>query len=215
MNNYEKFKKRGPFRIEKSIVAVLIVISAILVIIPRSDRDSEITEETKVIFIESIDIPQVELKDLNIPAPKPVIPVLSEDEDIEIDSTLINWIFEDPTLQDAPPPPPKNVDSDPGSFVFIPREEDPVPIGGYAAILKNITYPEIAQEAGIEGTVIVQCFIDKHGRVIKAVVIKGMAGTGLDEAALDALKATKFKPAIQRDKPVGVWMAIPVIFKLN
>ena len=81
--------------------------------------------------------------------------------------------------------------------------------------MKHVKYPEIAREAGIEGTVLVQCFIDKKGNVIKTVVVKGLKGTGLNEAAMDALEKTKFKPAIQRDKPVGVWLAIPVTFKLN
>lgn len=215
MGNYEKFKGRAPFRLEKAIVVVLIIIIAVLVIIPRNEREAEIEKHTTVIFIESIDIPQVELTDMNIPAPRPVIPVLSEDEDIEIDTALIDWIFDDPTLQDASPPPPKDADNDPDDFEFIPREVNPEPIGGYAGILKHVKYPEIAREAGIEGTVLVQCFIDKKGNVIKTVVVKGLEGTGLNEAAMDALKKTKFKPAIQRDKPVGVWMAIPVIFRFN
>ena len=215
MSNYENFKNRGPFRTEIIIVAVLALVILALLLVPRFDRDKEITETTQTIFIESVDVPQGILKDMEIPAPKPVIPVLSEDEDIVIDSTIIDWIFKDPTLQDAPPPPPKDADNDPGDFEFIPRELDPRPIGGYAGILKHVKYPEIAREAGIEGTVLVQCFIDKKGNVIKTIVVKGMEGTGLNETAMDALEKTKFKPAIQRDKPVGVWLAIPVIFKLN
>jgi protein TonB len=46
-------------------------------------------------------------------------------------------------------------------------------------------------------------------------VIKGFPGTGIDEAAIEAIKKTKFKPAVQRDRNVGVWIAIPVTFKLS
>ncbi|MFB0515439.1 MAG: TonB family protein [Candidatus Neomarinimicrobiota bacterium] len=42
-----------------------------------------------------------------------------------------------------------------------------------------------------------------------------MPNTGLDEAAAEAIKRTRFKPAKQRDRPVGVWISIPVNFKLK
>jgi len=38
---------------------------------------------------------------------------------------------------------------------------------------------------------------------------------GLDEAAISAIKKTRFKPAKQRDRDVGVWIAIPVVFRLK
>ena len=33
-------------------------------------------------------------------------------------------------------------------------------------------YPEIAQEAGIEGVVVVQAFIDEKGRVKETIILK-------------------------------------------
>ena len=60
----------------------------------------------------------------------------------------------------------------------------------------------------------IQAFIDDKGRVIETVVLKGMPNTGLDEAAMDAIRRTRFKPAKQRDRPVGVWIAIPINFRL-
>jgi protein TonB len=47
------------------------------------------------------------------------------------------------------------------------------------------------------------------------VILKGVPNTGLDEAAVDAIKKTRFKPAKQRDRNVGVYVSIPVIFKLQ
>ena len=46
---------------------------------------------------------------------------------------------------------------------FIPYDDPPVPLRPIKP-----KYPEIAQEAGIEGTVVVQVFVDEKGRV-KAV----------------------------------------------
>ena len=49
---------------------------------------------------------------------------------------------------------------------------------------------------------------------LKLTVLKGI-GAGCDEAALNAVLKTKFKPGKQRGKPVNVQVSIPVIFKLN
>ena len=79
----------------------------------------------------------------------------------------------------------------------------------------NPIYPEIAKEAGIEGTVYIQFFIDEKGNVTEAYVQKGIPGTGLDEAALRAVKKSKWSPARQREKKVGVWQTVPVKFVLD
>jgi periplasmic protein TonB len=210
MSNYEKFKKRGPFRMEKALVAVLIAIITVLIIIPRSERESKIEKETSIIFVESIEIPQVQLKEMDIPAPRPAIPVISEDEEIDISITIADMVFED--YPDDVPPPPKDPNADSRIDTFYVFDEPPHVIG---SISDNLIYPSIPQEAGIEGTVIVQSFIDDKGVVRECVVLKGLPGTGLDEAAMDAIKKTKFIPAQQRDRSVGVWIAIPVTFKLN
>ena len=47
------------------------------------------------------------------------------------------------------------------------------------------------------------------------LVLKGIPNTGLDEAAMEAIKKTGFKPAKQRDRAVGVWISIPVNFRLK
>ena len=98
---------------------------------------------------------------------------------------------------------------------FIPYDTPPKPLGGYAAIQENIVYPELAQKAGIEGTVIVQAFIDETGQVTSTKILKGFPDTGLNEAAKAALEKTAFKPAYQREYPVGVWISVPVNFRLR
>ncbi len=97
---------------------------------------------------------------------------------------------------------------------FVAVEEMPEPIGGILAIQEKITYPEIAKRAGVEGKVYVLAFVDENGDVKKAQIIKGI-GAGCDEAALDAVLKTKFKPGKQRGKPVNVQVSIPIVFKLQ
>ena len=114
-------------------------------------------------------------------------------------------------LPSSPPPPEKNT----GPRVrHIKYDEAPEPIGGFAAIQRTVVYLEIAQEAGVEGTVVVQGYVNKEGIVTETVVLKGI-NDELNNAAMEAVRKTKFKPAVQRDRPVGVYISIPIIFKLQ
>lgn len=97
---------------------------------------------------------------------------------------------------------------------FVAVEEMPEIIGGLAFILSKIKYPEIAKRAGIQGKVYVLAFIDENGNVANAKIIKGI-GAGCDEAALNAVKQTKFTPGRQKGKPVKVQVSIPIVFKLQ
>jgi TonB family protein len=97
---------------------------------------------------------------------------------------------------------------------FIPYDKAPQPVGGLAAIQRNIIYPKIAQLNKIEGTVVIQGFLNKNGNMEQFHILKGIENSGLNEAAVSALKKTKFTPAEQKGQKVGVWITIPIVFKL-
>ena len=211
---FERFKARSGFMTEIALVVVLALVVLFVYLFPKFDRDSQLERETVIEFIQSEEIPQIELQQMQAPQQRPSIPVMSEDEEISEDFTIDDMDFDDYEALDAPPPPPS--DGSGGIVVeFIAYDEPPTPIGGQAAISRNTVYPEIAKEAGIEGQVVVQAFINAKGVVEHCLILKGMSGTGLDEAAIKAIKKTKFKPAKQRDRNVGVWISIPVTFRLN
>jgi len=185
------------------LLGIFILIIAFL-LFPRFINTLELEQEIQII-IEQVDIPQTQQFDRPPPPSRPSIPIESESEDIADDITLDEFSLDDFEAWDAPPPPPE------GPRVrFIPYDDPPVPIGSISPI-----YPEIAQEAGIEGIVIVQVFVDKKGRVKEAIILKGIPNTGLDEAAVEAIRAVRFKPAKQRELAVGVWISIPVNFRLK
>ena len=98
--------------------------------------------------------------------------------------------------------------------VFVPYDEAPEPIGGYAAILKKVIYPEEAKANYVEGRVMIQAQIDENGDVVRTVVMKPLESL-CDEAAAAAIQSVKWKPAYQGDEPVKVWIAVPVDFKLQ
>ncbi|MBN2781376.1 MAG: TonB family protein [Candidatus Marinimicrobia bacterium] len=109
----------------------------------------------------------------------------------------------------------KNIENKKTETKFVPHDITPVPIGGQAAIAKNVHYPELAKKAGIEGTVIVQAKIGLDGTVTEAIVLKGVPDTELDEAALTAVKKTRWIPAKEGDKDVSVWITLPIQFNLD
>jgi len=186
-----------------SLMGIGLVILNFLVF-PRFGNNLEF-EDVEQIIIENIDIPQTQQIDNTPPPARPSIPVPSDDEDIAEDLTLDELDFDDFSNLDAPPPPPSGP-----KVVFIPYDDPPVAMSPIRPL-----YPEIAQEAGIEGVVVVQAFIDKKGRVKETLILKGVPNTGLDEAAMEAIRKTRFRPAKQRERAVGVWISIPVNFKLK
>ncbi len=78
-------------------------------------------------------------------------------------------------------------------------------------------YPKMAAKAWIEGEVYVKVFVDEHGDVLRALVVKDSGkNVGFEEAALEAARKGKWMPAETADgEKVGVWVAYPISFKLN
>ena len=83
-------------------------------------------------------------------------------------------------------------------------------------IEKNQQYPERAMEDGIQGRVSVLFVIDKDGG-ISNVQVRGPKGGELleNEAKRVIEKLPKFKPGMQRGKPVKVKYSQPITFKLQ
>jgi len=162
--------------------------------------------------IEAEEIPPTEQEKLPPPPSRPAVPIESESEDIPDDVTIEDT---DIDFEELPPPPAPPPAEDEAANFFVAYDEPPEPIGGFQAIQRKLVYPEIARKAGIEGTVTVQAHINEKGEVIETRILVPLGNSGCNEAAVAAIKAVKWKPAKQRDKPVSVWVSIPVRFKLK
>lgn len=99
---------------------------------------------------------------------------------------------------------------DPGIDEFIPVEKLP-------QIVRAVTpvFPEIARRAGIEGTVWVKTLVDKTGKPIKAVVIRGDATGIFEEEAIKAAMGYQFTPAYMNAGPIKVWVVLRFKFQLT
>ncbi|WP_021781410.1 energy transducer TonB [Myxococcus hansupus] len=78
----------------------------------------------------------------------------------------------------------------------------------------KIPYPEEARRAGVEGTVTLSIAIDHEGKVSSVKILKG-PGYGLNEAARDAIRRFRFKPAIKGGEPVATEMKYSYTFLLD
>ena len=91
--------------------------------------------------------------------------------------------------------------------------------GGEAALHKyiasHVQYPAIARENSLQGKVYVKFVIGKNGEVENVSIARGIDAS-LDAEALRVIQGMpKWKPGMQRGKPVRVAYTVPINFKLN
>ncbi|MCA9740524.1 MAG: energy transducer TonB [Deferribacteres bacterium] len=198
--------------IEVGLIVSLSLVTAIFLFY-RSEIDTNVKFEATEITMDVEDIPVTEQMKRPPAPPRPAVAVPSEDMDIPEDETIeITEI----NFEEVQPPPPPPVSDDDSQYEFVAYDEPPMMVGGMAALLKVLEYPELARKAGIEGRTIMSVLVDEQGNTVKVRILKD-SGTniGFEAAAEAALMKMKWKPAYQRDVPVKVWISVPVTFKLR
>lgn len=223
-----------------AVASIIIILTAVFLytfIFSGSDEvvDQKLAERTKSTISPVVENPEgqtssmptaeekVETKSIN---PKPntenlTLPPLPEIQ--TLDEPIVNLLKEESPVKEVvnqnvseekttivPPKENKIEEEEPAFFVAV--EQMPEPIGGLADIQKRVIYPSVALQTGIEGKVYVRAMVNEAGVVTQTEILKGI-GAGCDEAAADAVSKTKFKPGIQRGKPVKVQITIPIVFK--
>lgn len=86
----------------------------------------------------------------------------------------------------------------------------------YELMAKNITYPPICQEHGVQGQVVVLLRINKDG-VLDDIRIHKSVDPYLDKEALrvSSLFAKKWKPGLKNGVPITTGMYVPFNFRLG
>ena len=115
----------------------------------------------------------------------------------------------------APPPPPP---PPPPGGVELVDGMAPVRVGGNIKVptkIKNVppVYPPVAQDAGVQGVVIIEAVIGTTGSVQSAKILRSIPL--LDEAALEAVKQWEFTPTTMNGQVVPVVMTVTVNFSLG
>ena len=103
---------------------------------------------------------------------------------------------------------------------FFIVEIKPELIGESLAILKYINehdlYPEMARVAGINGDVIIGFTVGQDGIPQDIFTVQEKPqGLGFGEAGIEAMKHMRFKPGMQRGRPVSVSMQQVIRFRIE
>ena len=117
-----------------------------------------------------------------------------------------------PMPDGAPPLPPlaeaapRNGAGEPDPNAYIATDEAAEPIYTVRG-----TYPDIARQAGVEGTVVVQALVGTDGRVRDTRIVRSIPM--LNGAAVEAVRQWRFKPAATGAGPVATWVSVPITFR--
>ena len=116
----------------------------------------------------------------------------------------------------AAPEPPKHVEE---TKVFTVVEQMPMFPGGDAALMsylaKNISYPTVAAENGVQGRVVVGFVVERDGSITDVSVLRGV-DPSLDREAMRVVKSMpRWTPGKQNGSAVRVKYQVPVAFRLQ
>lgn len=198
--------------LEASVIISLFLVTIFFKFFSWSESESSISSLDFKLEVQKVDLTQ----QVKRPPPpqRPSVPIQSEKENLLGDETIDDTDIDLEEIPPPPPPPPKKEDTGEAE-IFVAYDSPPEMVGGYDFIRRNLKYPDMARQAGIEGRVTVQAVIDENGNVLQADVLKEDGNVGFGQAAVDVVMKSKWKPAKQRDKAVKVRISIPIIFKLK
>ena len=191
-----------------------------------TQRDVKIDTSNQVVetvFEEEIEIPITEQPE-QVQAPPPEAPSIAEtltivDDDSDIQESTIQSSEETGQAVEikytAPVAVQEEEEEEPEEIEQMPEYPD----GGMAGLMKYLSgairYPAIAAENGVQGRVTVQFVVNRDGSIVDATVLRGV-DPYLDKEALRVINSMpKWKPGMQRGKPVRVRYTVPVNFRLQ
>ncbi len=110
---------------------------------------------------------------------------------------------------------PTAVADKPPTVEDLPRFGEYVYVEELPRVVMRVSplYPEAARDANVEGTVRLHVLVGGDGRVKDARIAKSIPM--LDAAAITAVRQWIFAPAQAKNRPVAVWVALDVRFRLR
>ena len=183
--------------------------------IDESLRNREVVLDEEMVEITK----QEEQKPQPVETPQQTTQLEIVDDDVETEDLNINAEVEQNEVIEEYVAPEVVEEEVSETEIFQIVEEMPSFPGGEGKLMeyvaKNIKYPQIARETGIQGRVFVGFVVEPDGSISNVKLLRGIGG-GCDEEAMRVIKSLpKWKPGKQRGKPVRVSYQIPVFFKLQ
>ena len=199
-----KFKKGYNRYLRNALFGAIVVHFLIFYFTPQFEFKPYVLREE---YFEAIDLPE----QFDIPPPpqevaQPAIPMeAAEGEEVDEEADIAPTTFDD--IESLPPPPPPPSEQAQEFYAF---DEPPV-------LVRYVSpkYPDLARQAGIEGTVLLSVLVGEDGKVISARVLQSDVTPAMEKNAIQAVRQFLFKPAKQRTVPVKATMMVPIRFKLH
>ena len=209
------------------LIGAILTLSVLFIGFEWSERDKQVTTDTglaEIVFEEEI-IPITEQEQPKQAPPPPEAPKVEEvleivENDADVEESTIQ--ASDDTQQAVEvkytPVEVEEEEVDEEQIFQIVEEQAQFP-GGTAECMKflskNIKYPTISQENGVQGRVIVQFVVNRDGSIVDAKVMRGV-DPYLDKEALRVVGLMpKWSPGKQRGKAVRSQFILPVMFRLQ
>ena len=195
--------KRRTKEIGRTKYIMFLPLAALLMIVSNIEVVARTTERFAKEVMEQVNTPQPEIA--NIP---------------ELQSEEIQQTVALPAKKEiAKSTPIAQSKSIPDSVVFEVVEVIPEFPGGQQALMqylaKNIKYPVTAHENGKQGRVIVSFVVKKDGNISDIKVARSV-DPYLDKEALRVVSVMpRWKPGMQKGKPVSVQYTMPLMFRLE
>jgi len=150
-----------------------------------------------------VDVEQLIREELSTHEPVQVVSLDPEGTGLDTVSTVDINRPDDPQVTD-----PTAIPS-PGTF--IPHSSPPS-----CSYRPMADYPQIARQAGVEGRVTLQVFVDAQGNPERVVVVQSSGLDSMDSSAVASATQTRWAPARRADgQPVGVWTSMVYDFVLE
>ena len=186
----------------------------------KREIDPSLLRQTEIVEEEMVEITkQEEQKPQPVEVPKQTTQLEIVQDDVEVEDIDINAEVDQQEVIEEYVPVEVEEEEVQEQEIFQIVEEMPSYPGGEQKLMefvaKNIKYPQIARETGIQGRVFVGFVVEPDGSVSNVKVLRGIGG-GCDEEAMRVVKSMpKWKPGKQRGKAVRVSYMLPVNFKLQ
>ena len=186
----------------------------------KREIDPSLLNRTVEVDEEMVEITkQEEQKPQPVEVPKQTTQLEIVQDDVEVEDIEINADVDQNEVIEEYVPVEVEEEEVQEQEIFQIVEEMPAYPGGDQKLMeyvaKNIKYPQIARETGIQGRVFVGFVVEPDGSVSNVKVLRGIGG-GCDEEAMRVVKSMpKWKPGKQRGKAVRVSYMLPVNFKLQ
>lgn len=139
-----------------------------------------------------------------------------------------------PTPQPKPLPTPKSppavqpaAESPPPAAPVTRVEPKPQPVTARDSTPKRIEtpsfktrpapipYPSQARRRGLEGTVLIEVWLDEHGKQTKRILARSSGVHSLDKTALKAIAKWRFSAYLENGRAIAHRVHIPIRFKLD